>query len=520
VNPVAPPSSADPDESSTGIRRRSRQGRPGLTLVAVCFGLFMVGLDSTVVHIANPAIQADLGATFGQLQWIINSYLLALAVFLIPCGKLGDRFGRKRMYLLGVLLFGIASVAIGLSGSVEGVLVFRALQGLSAAMLMPQTIALLRATFPREKFGMAVGVWGGVSSVAIAGGPLVSGILVEQLGWEWVFHINAPIALVGIVFAWVFIRETATERSGRLDYPGIVLLALALFGIVFAVVQAQAWGWGSVTTLGVLVASVVVLALFVIVESRVAEPLLPLGLFRSSGVSVGGLVFVANFFAILGVTFLITLFLMNSLGNSTTKAGLMMLPMSAFSIPAAPLGAVLTSRIGARRVAALGLALMAVGLAALTLVDLDSSYLLMAVPFVVIAFGSGFAIPSGADLIVGGAPVHLAGVASGFQTTCIQIGGAIGTAVLSAIVAGQVAPAVGAARLPDEAAEAGAAGVLFEGVPSINGAFVDGMHLGLWVAAALCAVIAALVVVAVRVPQHHTVEEILIETAEAGAGHS
>lgn len=516
---AAPPSSTDQESGSPGTGRRSHQGRPGLTLIAVCFGLFMVGLDSTVVHIANPAIQADLDATFGQLQWIINSYLLALAVFLIPCGKLGDRFGRKRMYIAGVVLFGIASVAIGLAGSVEGVLAFRALQGLSAAMLMPQTIALLRATFPREQFGMAVGIWGGVSSVAIAGGPLVSGILVEQLSWEWVFYINVPIALIGIVFAWLFVRETETEKDGRLDYPGIVLLALALFGIVFAVVQAQAWGWGSTTTIGVMVASVVLLAVFVLVESRVAHPLLPLSLFRSTGVSVGGLVFVANFFAILGVTFLITLFLMNSLGNSTTKAGLMMLPMSAFSIPAAPLGAVLTARIGPRKVATLGLALMAVGLASLTMVDLNSSYLLMAIPFVVIAFGSGFAIPSGADLIVGGAPVHLAGVASGFQTTCIQVGGAIGTAVLSAIVAGQVAPAVADSGLPADAAEAASAGVLFEGLPAVNGAFVDGMHLGLWVAAVFCAVIAALVFTVVREPRHHTVAVVLEETVAGEAGH-
>lgn len=495
------------------------RGNPVLTLVAVCFGLFMVGLDSTVVHIANPAIQADLGATFGELQWIINSYLLGLAVFLIPAGKLGDRYGRKRMYLLGVLLFGITSVAIGLVGSTEGVLVFRALQGLSAALLMPQTIALLRATFSREHFGMAVGVWGGVSSVAIAGGPLVSGILVEQLSWEWVFYINVPIALVGLVFAAVVIRETEVEKSGRIDLPGVVLLALALFGIVFAVVQGQTWGWGSAAILGILAASLVLFAIFVIVESRVAEPLLPLSLFRSAGVSVGGLVFIANCFAILGVTFLITLFLMNTLGNSTTKAGLLMLPMSAFSIPAAPMGAFFTARIGPRKVAALGLGLMALGLAALTLTDTDSPFWMMAVAFVIIAFGSGFAIPSGADLIVGGAPVHLAGVASGFQTTCIQIGGAIGTAVLSAIVAAKVIPAVAGTNLPAEAAEAAAAGVVFDTFPAVSDAFVSGMHLGLVVAAVLCAVVAAAVLVSVREPARHTFEKILEETVVGEAGH-
>jgi EmrB/QacA subfamily drug resistance transporter len=502
----------------TDVPPSSRKGNPALTLIAVCFGLFMVGLDSTVVHIANPAIQADLNATFGELQWVINAYLLALAVCLIPAGKLGDRFGRKKIYILGVVLFGITSIAIGLIGSIEGVLVFRALQGVSAALLMPQTIALLRATFPREKFGMAVGIWGGVSSVSIAAGPLVSGLLVQSAGWEWVFYINVPIAVLGIVMAALVIRETAVQKTGGIDILGIVLLAGALFATVFAVVQAQSWGWGSAATIGTFVAAVVLFALFVIVESRVANPLIPLSLF-TPGVSVGGLVFLANFFSILGVTFLLTLFMMNSLGHGTAEAGLMMLPMSVFAIPSAPLGAFLTSKIGPRKVAAMGLALMAIGLALLTLVGLDTPYWMMAIPFVIIAFGSGFAIPSGADLIVGSAPVHLAGVASGFQTTCIQVGGAIGTAVLSAIVAAQVIPAVASTTLPANAVEGASAGMVFDGFPGVTGAFVDGMHIGLWVAAAFCAVIAAAVIIAVREPKHHDFETVVEEAVEGEAGH-
>ncbi|MFU8945724.1 DHA2 family efflux MFS transporter permease subunit [Mycetocola zhadangensis] len=503
----------------TDVPPSTRKGNPALTLIAVCFGLFMVGLDSTVVHIANPAIQADLGATFGELQWIINAYLLALAVCLIPAGKLGDRFGRKKMYILGVVLFGITSVGIGLIGSIGGVLVLRALQGVAAALLMPQTIALLRSTFPREKFGMAVGIWGGVSSVSIAGGPLVSGLLVEGLSWQWVFYINVPIAILGVIMAALVIRETAAEKGGGLDILGILTLAGGLFAVVFAVVQAQSWGWASAATIGTFAAAVVLFALFVLVEARVTNPLIPLSLFRTAGVSVGGLVFIANFFSILGVTFLLTLFLMNSLGNGTATAGLMMLPMSAFAIPSAPIGALLTAKMGPRKVAALGLGLMAVGLALLTIVGVDTSYWLMAIPFVIIAFGSGFAIPSGADLIVGSAPVHLAGVASGFQTTCIQVGGAIGTAVLSAIVAAKVIPAVAATPLPADAIEGASAGAVFDGFPGVNGAFVDGMHIGLWAAAGLCAVVAALVLIAVREAKHSDVETVIEETVEAVAGN-
>ncbi|WIB35660.1 MFS transporter [Curtobacterium sp. MCJR17_043] len=224
--------------------RRTLRGNPIATLVAVCFGLFMVGLDATVVSIANPAIAADLGTTFTQLQWITNAYLLALAVFLILGGKLGDRFGRRRMYLIGVVAFALASVAIGLVGTATGVIVFRAVQGLSAALLMPQTLALLRATFPKERFGVAVGVWGGASSVAIAAGPIVAGVLVAALGWESVFFVNAPIALIGLVFGGLVLRESTAPHRGRFDVAGVVLLALGLFGIVLAVVQPESWGWG------------------------------------------------------------------------------------------------------------------------------------------------------------------------------------------------------------------------------------------------------------------------------------
>lgn len=498
---------------------RRKVGSPGSTLAAVCFGLFMVGLDSTVVHIANPAIQADLGASFTQLQWIINSYLLALAVFLILGGKLGDRFGRKRMYLSGVVLFGVASVAIGLVGSVEGVIAFRALQGLAAAMLMPQTIALLRATFPREKFGMAVGIWGGVSSVAIAGGPLVSGILVEYLDWEWVFYVNAPIAVVAVVFGALVIGETELVEEGSFDLAGVVLLAGFLCALVLGVVQSESWGWGSARTIGTFAVAVVMLVAFLAQERRTRSPLLPLALFRAPGVSVGGLVFLANFFTVLGVTFLITLFLLNTLGHGTIEAGLRMLPLSAISIPAAPLGAALVTKLGARRVAALGLLLMGIALLLLTRVEPDSSYWTMAIPFVVLGLGSGFAIPSGADLIVGGAPLHLAGVASGFQTTCIQVGGAIGTGVLSAIVAGRIASGTDGLHLEGGAEAAAAAGVPFDGLPQVNAAFMSGLHQGLVVAAALTLVVAVLVVVTGRDQRRPSFETVAEETVEGEAGH-
>ncbi|WP_300681582.1 MFS transporter [Nocardioides sp.] len=488
---------------------RPSGGNPVLTLAAVCFGLFMVGLDATVVSIANPAIAADLGASFSQLQWVTNSYLLALAVLLVLGGKLGDRFGRKRLYLAGLVVFAVTSVGIGLIGTIGGVIALRAVQGVGAALLMPQTLALLRATWPREKFGMAVGIWGGISSVAIAAGPLIAGVLVEKVTWESVFYINAPIAVLGLIFGLIVLRESTAEGDSHIDLAGVLLLGAALFCVVFGVVQSASWGWGDLRTVGTIVLGLVVLALFVGVEARVRTPLLPPSLLASRGVSIGGLAFVANFFALLGITFLITLYLMNTRGSSTIEAGVQMLPLSAISIISAPMGAGLAARFGARRTVALGLLLMAVGLIGLVGNDADSSYWWLAIPFVLIAFGSGFAIPSGAEAIMGGAPVHLAGVAGGFQTTCIQLGGALGTAVLAAVVSGRV----GAGGVSADLAEAVSQGIVPAELPAevatqARDAFLTGLHAASIVAAVVAAVVAVLALTLLREREPESVEEL------------
>lgn len=472
--------------------------KPGRTLAAVCFGLFMVGLDATVVSIANPAIAADLHTSFAQLQWVTNSYLLALAVLLVLGGKLGDRFGRKRLYLTGVLLFGVASVGIAVIGSAPGVIALRAVQGAAAAILMPQTLALLRATWPRERFGMAVGIWGGVSSVAIAAGPIVAGVLVARVSWESVFYLNAPIALIGLVFgARVLSESTAEQDSGRFDLLGVLLLALGLFLVVFAVVQSGSWGWTSSRTWVAILAGLLVLITFGYAEGRVSDPLIPPTLLRSTGVSIGGLVFLANFFAMLGITFLVTLYLMTVRGDGTIMAGVKMLPMSAVAIPAAPIGAVLTSRFGARAIASVGLILMGASLAFLVGNSEHSGYLWLAIPFIGIALGSGFAIPAGAEAIIGGSPVHLAGVAGGFQTTCLQVGGALGTAVLSAVLSSHA----GGTDVPT------------------GSDFVDGMKSAAVVAAAVAIVVGLGAFAFLRDRGHVSTALVLEELVEGEAGH-
>jgi EmrB/QacA subfamily drug resistance transporter len=515
-------STTTPTRPATG--RPTLRGNPALSLVAVCFGLFMVGLDGTVVSVANPAISLDLGTSFTELQWITNSYLLALAVFLILGGKLGDRFGRKKMYLIGVAAFAVTSVAIGLAGTTEGVIVFRALQGLSAALLMPQTLALLRATFPREKFGMAIGIWGGASSVAIAAGPIVGGALVGTVGWEWVFYINAPIAVIGLILGALVLKESAAATHARFDILGVVLLALGLFAVVLAVVQSESWGWTSLLTLGVLAGGILLIVAFVLVENRVAAPLLPMGLFRNPTITVGALAVATNFFALFGVTFFLSLFLLNFRGEAGVATGVMLLPLSAVSIIASPLGAAMVSKFGIRLTMSLGLVLVGAALFALTPISIDSPYLFMAVPFVVLALGVGMVMTSGAEAIVGSAPVQLAGVAGGLQATSLQLGGALGTAVLAAIVSAGTASGLGTTGFPGR--EAVAQGIIPTGLDTATtalarDAFTGGLSNAFLVAGCVAIVVAIASAVFVRGPKaHHTTDEVLLETESGLSGSS
>lgn len=513
--------------SSTSVAAPARsplRGHPVAALLAVSLGLFMVGLDATVVSIANPAIAESLGTSFTQLQWITHAYLLGLAVCLILGGTLGDRFGRRRIYIVAVVAFALSSIGIGLIGSATGVIILRALQGVSAALLMPQTLSILRATFPREKFGMAVGIWGGVSSVAIAAGPIVGGALVAALGWESIFFINAPIALLTVVFTAFVVRESrASSASVRFDVPGVLLLTLALGGIVLAIVQSEDWGWGDARTLGLLAGALVVLALFVMVEARSSHPLLPLKLFREPGFSIGGLAVGANFFALLGVTFFLSLYLMNLRGVDGVTAGIMLLPLSAVSIVASPIGAVLVARIGARVTMTIGLALVAASLLALTPTGVDSPYPAMAVPFVTLALGVGLTMTAGADAVVGSAPVHLAGVAGGFQAAMLQLGGALGTAVCAAVVGAGTAR--GSADLGVDHAEtdALAQGVVPSGLtgPSValaQDAFLTGLHEARVVGAVVTGAAAVLAALLLRTRTRHSTEEVVVNALESTVG--
>jgi len=503
----------------TGLR-----GNPRLTLLSAALGVMMVAIDGTIVAVANPAIQSSLGASLAGIQWVTNGYLLALAITLITIGKIGDRFGHKKVFLAGIVGFAVTSAAIGLGGSIAhsiGLMIaFRVLQGVFGAMLQPTALALLRETFPIEKLNGAIGVWGAVIGASTAAGPIVGGLLVQHIDWEACFYVNVPVGIVALALGLLVLRETPSSPAARsFDIPGIGLLTAFLFLLVWTLIKGGDYGWGSGETIGFFVAAAVALALFIIRELRAAEPLLPLKLFRSVALSAGTVLVITLMFAMFGAMFFMTFFMENVHGLDPVATGVRLLPMTGMMIIGAPLSGQVITRIGPRVPMVVGMLLAAAALFGLSRIGLASSLNDTIVWFALLGLGLSPVIVGGTEVIVGNAPVELAGVAGGLQSTAMQVGGTIGTAVLGAVMSGKVAallparwaaahlPALTGAQLSglESATEVGVAHVpagtpapVAAAITSVtHGTFVTGMTASFLVAGCV-AVAGALVAVATR----------------------
>ncbi|MFD9463708.1 MFS transporter [Streptomyces sp. NPDC060027] len=523
--PVSPSDQAP----STGLR-----GHPWFTLITVAVGVMMVALDGTIVAIANPAIKEDLGASFADVQWITNGYFLALAVTLITAGKLGDRFGHRQTFLIGVVGFAAASGAIGFSSSIALVVTFRVFQGLFGALLMPAALGLLRATFPAEKLNMAIGIWGMVIGASTAGGPILGGLLVQHVSWQSVFFINVPVGVIALVLGALILTDHRSANAPRsFDLLGIALLSGAMFCLVWALIKAPAWGWGDVLTWSFLGASVLGFALFALWEKRVAEPLIPLALFRSVPLSAGVVLMVLMAIAFLGGLFFVTFYLQNVHGMSPVDAGLHLLPLTGMMIVGSPLAGVLITKVGPRIPLAGGMALTAISMYGMSTLATDTSSLVMSIWFAGLGLGLAPVMVGATEVIVGNAPMELSGVAGGLQQAAMQIGGSLGTAVLGAVMASKVDNDLAGnwadAKLPpltpaqlDQASEAvrgGVAPVTKDTPPAIaaqitdvaHDTFISGMSLACLVAAGV-AVVAVFVALLTKRGEN-------AEAAGAGAGH-
>jgi EmrB/QacA subfamily drug resistance transporter len=523
--PVTPSDKAPSD----GLR-----GHPWFTLFTVAVGVMMVALDGTIVAIANPAIQKDLGASFADVQWITNGYFLALAVTLITAGKLGDRFGHRQTFLIGVVGFATASGAIGFSSSIALVVTFRVFQGLFGALLMPAALGLLRATFPAEKLNMAIGIWGMVIGASTAGGPILGGLLVQHVSWQSVFFINVPVGVIALVLGLMILLDHRAENAPRsFDVLGIALLSGAMFCLVWALIKAPAWGWGDGLTWTFLAASVLGFVLFALWEKRVKEPLIPLALFRSVPLSAGVVLMVLMAIAFLGGLFFVTFYLQNVHGMSPVDAGLHLLPLTGMMIVGSPLAGALITKTGPRIPLAGGMALTAISMYGMSTLDTGTSGAVMSLWFAGLGLGLAPVMVGATEVIVGNAPMELSGVAGGLQQAAMQIGGSLGTAVLGAVMAskvdGDLAGNWADAKLPpltpaqlDQASEAvqvgaapiapGTPAALAEKITTVaHDTFISGMSLACLVAAGV-AVVAVFVALLTKRGDN-------AEAAGAGAGH-
>lgn len=428
-----------PAVPSDAAPAKGLRGHPWFTLITVAVGVMMVALDGTIVAIANPAIQKDLGATFAEVQWITNGYFLALAVSLITAGKLGDRFGHRQTFLIGVVGFAAASGAIGMSDSIALVVTFRVFQGLFGALLMPAALGLLRATFPAEKLNMAIGIWGMVIGASTAGGPILGGVLVEHVNWQSVFFINVPVGILAVVLGVLILLDHRAEKAPRsFDIPGIALLSAAMFCLVWALIKAPEWGWGDGKTWAFIAASVIGFALFGFWETKVREPLIPLALFRSVPLSAGVVLMVLMAIAFMGGLFFVTFYLQNVHGMSPIDAGLHLLPLTGMMIVGSPLAGAMITKFGPRVPLAGGMALTAIAMYGMSTLQTDTGSGIMSVWFALLGLGLAPVMVGATEVIVGNAPMELSGVAGGLQQAAMQIGGSLGTAVLGAVMASKV----------------------------------------------------------------------------------
>jgi EmrB/QacA subfamily drug resistance transporter len=422
-------------ESSTPPKPPVRRASLAWTLTITGAATFMAALDNLVVTTALPVIREDLGGGLSDLEWIVNGYTLPFACLLLLAAALGDRFGRRRVFGYGVLLFTLASAWAAMAGGTESLIAARAAQGAGAAVLLPLSLTLISAAVPAERRGMAFGIWGAVNGVAIASGPLVGGAITEHLAWQWIFWLNVPIGLALLPLVRLVLSESH-GRAARLDLPGTVLASAGLFGVVLGIIRGHEHGWSTIGSYGSLLAGAALVVLFVLWELRTPDPMLPMRFFRSRTFSALNAASLLMYLGMFGSIFLLIQFLQFVQGYSPLEAGVRVLPWTAMPMVVAPIAGILTDRIGGKPIVGSGMLIMASGLAwfALT-VSPDAGYLSQVPAFVLCGIGMAmFFAPTGA-MVMGSVEPSEQGIASGVNNSLRELGGALGVALLASVFA-------------------------------------------------------------------------------------
>jgi EmrB/QacA subfamily drug resistance transporter len=502
-----------------------------LTLGAMCFALFMAMLDNTVVNVALPRISQDLGAGITGLQWIIDAYTLVFATLMLTGGTLGDILGRKRFFQAGLVVFTAGSLLCALAPSLAALIAGRGVQGLGAALLMPGTLSILTNAFPEPKErAQAIGIWAGISGLALAMGPVVGGLLVDAFGWQSVFYLNVPIGIVALGVSWFAVPESRHPEGRRLDIPGQVLAAVTLGALTYVLIEANNWGWTSGLTLAMFGVAAVGAVLFVLVEHRGVSPMLQLSFFRNPTFTAAALCAAVVSFGMFGMFFFLSLFFQNIQGYTPLQAGLRALPNTLMIVVFAPLAGRLVGVIGAKTPMALGLALNAASLFLFTRVQVDTGYGAIWPLLSLAGLGMAMVMTPMTAAVMSTVPPQRAGMASATTSASREIGGVFGIALLGAIVTHifnrdlnrvvdqmNLPPALKATILEQAghgAEQMGASlpsGSGFEALTAaLKASFVSGMHVALMVAGAallLGALVALVFVRGGRPQQAHEVEQ-------------
>jgi EmrB/QacA subfamily drug resistance transporter len=405
-------------------------------VVLTAIGSFMGALDTLVVSTALPTIRVDLDASVSQLEWTVNAYNLSFAVMLVTAAALGDRFGRRRLYAVGLVGFALASVASALSPNVGWLIASRAGQGVAAAFMMSLGLALLSAAFPAERRGTAIGLFSAVTGLAVASGPLVGGAVVNGLDWTWIFWLNVPIGLLAAPLVLARVKESFGPNTA-LDFPGLGLVTAGALGIVWGLVRGNSAGWGSVEVVATLAAGVLLVVAFIAWERRAAEPMIPMSFFRSRAFSAGNLAIFAVFGSLFAEVYFFAQLLQNAMGYDALEAGLRLMPWTGTFLVVGPIAGALTDRIGERPLMVTGLLIQAAGTIWIALIaGPDLSYSELVVPMVIAGVGISMAIPSAQNSVLGSVSEEAVGKAAGTNSVMRELGGVFGIAVAVAVFAG------------------------------------------------------------------------------------
>jgi len=409
--------------------------RRGIAFVAIILGYFMALLDTTIVHVTLPEITRRFHTDMDHMSWIINGYNLAFAVFLVAASRIADQFGRKRLFLIGTALFITTSILCGLSASVEAMVFYRVLQGLSAAIVVPVTIPLAANLFPKEKHGIVLGVWGAISSLAAASGPTLGGILTDSIGWEAIFFVNVPIGIAAIGLAIPLVRESFDSSAGRkIDWLGMLTLSAALFSLTYGLINANDWGWNSAKFIGSLAAFLVGFILFLVVERRTAEPMLPLWLLRILPFNGAVFALLALGAGMTAASYLMSYLLTGVMGYSILHAGTTISAMSIASMVVSAIAGVLSNKLGSRWFVTVGVAVLALSLYLDGSLSVDSGEWSVIWRLILTGVGIGLSVAPVMGASIRHVPEEKVGIASGIANMARAIGSVLGVAILVSVL--------------------------------------------------------------------------------------